>query len=296
MSEISLPSDISSKKYEVVSTFSGKTTITSLRPRYKGVISLIFNSDKEIIISARKNSASGTKIFQTSGTKMQASIPSVGEEIYFVMEVNKSFDQTNPHGLAWDGSYLWVCRYADKICKLTTNGTVQKSFAAQGDYSTGLTWDGSYLWQSAMTVNYTDMIYKLTTNGTVQKSFSTPYTWTSDLAWDGTYLWGVERYSDIIYKMTTNGTVQKSFATPASTCLGLSWEGGDLWLSSDEKNKIYKLTTNGTVQNSFSSPYTAPTGVVMDNNNYLWHGDAAKDRIYKLPVEINLKYKYIIIY
>ncbi|MCZ6779858.1 MAG: hypothetical protein O7F16_12960, partial [Acidobacteria bacterium] len=79
---------------------------------------------------------------------------------------------TNPRGLTWDGTNLWLAdSNTDLIYELTTTGTVLSSFATPSIEPTGLTWDGTNLWLSDTS---TDRNYELTTTGTVLSSFATP--------------------------------------------------------------------------------------------------------------------------
>lgn len=76
-------------------------------------------------------------------------------------EVVKSFASpgNRPHGLAFDGKYLWNCdNVADKIYRLDLDGNVVKSFASPGNLPAGLAFDGKYLWNSD---NGTYLIYQL---------------------------------------------------------------------------------------------------------------------------------------
>ena len=65
-----------------------------------------------------------------------------------------------PHGLAFDGTYLWnAAPHADKIYKIDpTDGSVLSSFPSPGSYPFGLAFDGTYLWVADLGE---EKIYKL---------------------------------------------------------------------------------------------------------------------------------------
>ena len=114
---------------------------------------------------------------------------------------------TNPRGLTWDGTNLWLAdSNTDLIYELTTTGTVLSSFATPSIEPTGLTWDGTNLWLSDTS---TDLNYQLTTTGTVLSSFATPHPDATGLTWDGVNLWQVED-SGTHYELTTAGTRGRS--------------------------------------------------------------------------------------
>lgn len=53
----------------------------------------------------------------------------------------------DPHGLTWDGDYLWhTDGINDKIYKINpSTGDIDDSFNSPGTYPRGLTWDGQNL-------------------------------------------------------------------------------------------------------------------------------------------------------
>jgi len=72
-----------------------------------------------------------------------------------------SFPGVEPHGLTWDGSYLYaIDNPTQTLYKLDTSGNTidTVSIAALGDDPEGLTWDGQYFW---ITENQNDMIYQI---------------------------------------------------------------------------------------------------------------------------------------
>lgn len=77
--------------------------------------------------------------------------------------------------------HLWLTEdYYNKVYRITTNGTVDKSFGTPHTDSTGLAWDGAYLWNAD---DDNAKVYKLTTNGTVLKSFDAPRWYPLGLTW-----------------------------------------------------------------------------------------------------------------
>ena len=98
---------------------------------------------------------------------------------------------TQPHGLAFDGEYLWCAGYDnDTIYKLDASGNIISAFDSPGSSPTGLTFDGNYLWSAD---DGSLRIYKIdTSTGEVIESFEAPGTDSTGLTFDGTYLWNVE--------------------------------------------------------------------------------------------------------
>ena len=146
---------------------------------------------------------------------------------------------SNPHGLAWDGTNLWLAdNGSDTIFELTTTGTVVSSFPTPGPNPRGLTWDGTNLWLSD---NNTDTVYELSTTGTIVSSFPSPGPNAQGMTWDGSNLWVTDEVADRIFQVTTTGTVLSSFATPGPRPRGLAWDGTNFWHADLTTVTIYEL-------------------------------------------------------
>ncbi|MCD4682833.1 MAG: T9SS type A sorting domain-containing protein [Bacteroidales bacterium] len=94
-----------------------------------------------------------------------------------------------PHGITWDGQYLWTNNFGPKtITKIDPeNGQVLHTIPAPGEKSIGLTWDGQHLWTDDFDE---DLLYKISPeDGSVIYTVASPHTNPRDLAWDGQYLW-----------------------------------------------------------------------------------------------------------
>jgi hypothetical protein len=132
--------------------------------------------------------------------------PLTGDSLRAFMLPDSASEDPNCMGLAWDGSYLWVSRYADsaRLYQIDT-ATGQPVF-----------------------------------------SFPPPTDRIVGIAWDGAYLWGVDAWSGWIYKMNPpDSSVADSLPWPLIYATGLEWVGPDIWnLSSGGgigTNRVYKL-------------------------------------------------------
>ena len=132
--------------------------------------------------------------------------PLTGDSLRAFMLPDSASEDPNCMGLAWDGAYLWVSRYADsaRLYQIDT-ATGQPVF-----------------------------------------SFPAPTEDIVGIAWDGAYLWGVDAWNGWIYKMNPpDSSVVDSFPWPLVHATGLEWVGPDIWnLSSGGgtgTNRVYKL-------------------------------------------------------
>ncbi len=132
-----------------------------------------------------------------------------------------------PHGMAWDGTYLWVGEESGQIWQMTTDGTVIRSIPSPNSNSSnprGLAYDGQYLWVGCQSIG---MIYKIDTlDGSILESYSAPSAnLQQGLTFDGQYLWSTGG-NNWIYKLDIGaiGIEEVSFsATSESSYIKLQW-------------------------------------------------------------------------
>lgn len=162
-----------------------------------------------------------------------------------------------PHGLAWDGTSLWLTDTLDgRVYQLTTTGAVVSSFTwllgdPQGPQ--GLAWDGTHLWNASAWQN---KVWELSTDGSQISVLNAPRPWSTGLTWDGSSLW-VSSWGDgtwgdgdeRIYNLATDGSIVSEFLLPATIWIprDLAYDGEYLWLASQYDRKIYQLSTSGDV-------------------------------------------------
>ncbi|MBN2620520.1 hypothetical protein JXB22_05445 [candidate division WOR-3 bacterium] len=124
-----------------------------------------------------------------------------------------------PHGLAWDGTHLWVGEESGRIHQMTLTGDTVRSIPSPVYYPydpRGLAFDGHYLWVGYQS---SGLIYKVdTANGAVLETFTAPgvvsgQRFQQGLACDGAYLWStVGGAVQMIYKIDIGLTGIKEHA------------------------------------------------------------------------------------
>ncbi len=191
---------------------------------------------------------------------------------------------TQPNGLAWDGSHLWMSSYManggiymlepsdGSVLKMCTPPTAQ-----YGGYG-GLAFDGTYLWQAD---SYGGGIYKLNTaDCSVVSTIPSPDMYLNDLAWDGNYLWVCGYTSGKLYKLEpSDGSIVAEFDIQGE---GLTYDGTYLWLS--QGSRILKINPlNGRVISSMQTPFSRPESLAWDGE-YLWVASFDEAMIYRIDV------------
>lgn len=112
------------------------------------------------------------------------------------------FKQYLPHGLAWDGAYLWISDFrTHKLIKINPNyGFGLDSIIAPGNNGNiGFSWFNGHLFLGDIN---TDSIYQINpVTKEVVNQWLCPYTNPRDMEFDGQYLWFVAYEERKIYKM-----------------------------------------------------------------------------------------------
>jgi hypothetical protein len=111
----------------------------------------------------------------------------------------------SPHGMAWDGTHLWVGIEGGRIYQMTNVCDTVRSIPSpyNDDFEPrGLAFDGEYLWVGNQALN---CIYRIDTiSGTVLDTYSAPGAangYQQGLTFDGQYLWSTCALHDWIYRI-----------------------------------------------------------------------------------------------
>lgn len=219
-------------------------------------------------------------------------------EIITSSAINSFFapPETQPSGLAYDGTYLWLSSYKKNggIYKLNPDdGSVSRKYmppVSQYDSYGGITYDGSHLWQVD---RYEGKLYKLNPSDcSIISSISGPDKSPSGLTWDGKYLWTYGYPSYKIYKINpSDGTIIATFDPPSGIeqNAGLAFDGTYMWISGGSylyelNGYIYKLNPSDcSVISAYEAPCSRPISLTWDGK-YLWCASFDSGKIYQLEV------------
>ena len=154
---------------------------------------------------------------------------------------------SNPWGLTYDGTYIWVSNYGNgTVVKFNpANGDIAGTYSSYGTGPKGITWDGAHIW----VVNSTsDTVVEINpSNGDEVASYTiTSNGW--DAAFDGTNVWVTSGGNDTI---TVINTVTSSHYTITDSGCGPGWEAFDgthMWVGCyDSKSVRGYNVSNGSL-------------------------------------------------
>ena len=211
---------------------------------------------------------------------------------------------TNPSGLAWDGTTLFmVDERTDILFSLNrTNGGATRIGAARRfgrvdeQEPKGLAWDGTTLW---MVGSHNARLYSLDrTTGVATAIENSGFGSVREfdptgLAWDGTTLWMVGRTNERLYKVdrtTGNATIvgpARLGLTDLQNLSGLAWDGEQLLMVGGSPNALFvidrtsgRATRIGEVDNFGDIGESTPKGLAWDGTDLFMTG-ASRDYLSK---------------
>ncbi|KPK83776.1 MAG: hypothetical protein AMS27_11915 [Bacteroides sp. SM23_62_1] len=206
-----------------------------------------------------------------------------------------SFTSTGsrPHGLAWDGEYLWMIDNGPNLYKYDTLGNEIKSISLGGTIDRDISWDGTGLWIGGASADGGAL--KIDGNGNRIDSMPVHYSDTSGIEWDGRYFWFGDYGSSYIEKHKKDGSFFLDWEAGDISAhpTGITYDGITLWIGGSggtSSNYIYKYSILGQLIYSFNLDdlgITAGSGSFTSlawDGRSLWYASDKAFEIYRLSV------------
>jgi glutamine cyclotransferase len=232
--------------------------------------------------------ASGHPVQAGQAPQPDVSQPSTAEPLPLLFECESPFEGN--HGLAWDGTYLWLVNWGLKTANRLDPSTCQvvHSIPLPGTYPTGLAWDGTHLWAAD---GNSEKIYRLDpSSGAIEVELDSPGSFPNGLGFGGADLIASDSASNInsdpdeLHRISVTGTLLLREPSPGEHPSGVTFDGEYVWHSDNIRDEIYKLDASDfSVIETYQAPGTYPNGLAWDGWN-LWVVDNGTDRIYQYQV------------
>lgn len=198
---------------------------------------------------------------------------------------------TNPRGLAWGGTNLWIVNKARTVYQVNTNGQVLSSFPISFDPS-GMAWDGTNFWIGDEAHSRQ---VKIGPQGNVLGTLNIWYWFDSGIAWDGTNFWAGDYNFAEMHKHDAAGNsllVWSCHQGGIEHPTGIVFDGANLWVGDPNEgfsNNVARFTMSGQLLNSFNTvnwgipPVTWPEFKTLAwDGRYLWYSADDLLTIYKV--------------
>ena len=176
--------------------------------------------------------------------------PSIGPPGYAPGSVINTVNVgTNPSGMAFDGTNIWVTNQGSDnvIVILAATGAIQNTFPVGppllgSSYGpSAIAFDGTHMW---ITNSNTNTVVRMALNGTIVKTCATG-SYPNAVAFDGTNIW-TANFGDNI----SPGTVTKLLASTGAILgtytvgiapAGVAFDGVNIWVPNEGSDSISKL-------------------------------------------------------
>ncbi len=186
---------------------------------------------------------------------------------------------SNPYGVAFDGSNIWVTHSIGGIVtKLrASDGAAVGNFGA-GASPYGVAFDGSNIWVA----NYgTNVVTKLrASDGATLGSFPAgtgPYS----VAFDGSSIWVPNFLSNNVTKLRASDGVNLGTYPVGNSPVGVAFDGSSIWVSNFQDNSVTKLRASDGANLGTFAVGASPEGVAFDGSN-IWVSNYQDNSVTKL--------------
>ena len=177
---------------------------------------------------------------------------------------------SNPHGVAFDGTNIWVADYTENnVTKLVASTGAKVGAYSVGLNPQGVAFDGTNIWvvnsQSSTVTKLVASTGAFVANyniGTPPYSL-TPY----GVVFDGTNIWVTESGSASVAKiLASTGDTVGTYAV-GNVPEGLTFDGTNIWVANNQDGTVTELqASTGNTVNTYTVG-TGPHGMTFDGTN-----------------------------
>jgi len=149
------------------------------------------------------------------------------------------FAWTNPAGMAFDGTNMWVIDHSDGFIYKVTPAGVATPYAITGS-PWDIAFDGTNMW----TANDDASVSKIAPSGT-ETNYPGLSGSATGIAFDGTDMWTSDRSSAGFSKIDPSGTIT-SFVGPGPQGSKIAFDGEFMWSAADQSDDLLRVAALGT--------------------------------------------------
>jgi YVTN family beta-propeller protein len=199
-----------------------------------------------------------------------------------------------PHGVAFDGSHIWVSNYNDtaanslsKIDPLTNTVVATTSLPGLANNADGMAFDGKYLWVGAEDGSdaYVHKINVLTNQVVASVALSTTFRFPQSVAFDGRYIWvthtGTFPSSSIVSQVDPNTNTVVAEIPVGVSPYGVAFDGEYIWVANLDSATLNKISPTTSSVVATTTGVLNANGVVFDGS-FIWVSSAFQSLVYKI--------------
>lgn len=192
---------------------------------------------------------------------------------------------SQPTGIAFDGSYIWVASQKDNtVSKIARDTGDVIASVAVGKQPQGMAFDGSSIWVANRGSNTVSKINPETNAVTATIAVGDKPV---GLIFDGTFLWSVEFAAGGVSKISVLADqVVGSVHLPAGA-MGAAFDGAHLWVASSGSDVVSKIDPSSALVVDTVNVGMRPSGVAFDGR-YVWIANAGSGTVSRLLPDSNV--------
>jgi len=189
---------------------------------------------------------------------------------------------TNPNGMAFDGTDLWVSNYgSDNVYKVSPSSSSVVGSSTVGSGPRGVVFDGTFIWVANYLSNTVTKIQP--SNGAVLGTFavgSGPYFMAVNTA--SQTIWVANRNSNTVTELNQSGGILNTIATQSQPQF-LAFDGTNMWVSCYSSKTVEEISPSGSILRSVNvSSFGQPTGLTWDSDDGLIWGVTHSRYLYSI--------------
>jgi YVTN family beta-propeller protein len=199
-----------------------------------------------------------------------------------------------PHGVAFDGSHIWVANYNDsaanslsKIDPLTNTVIATTTLPGSANNADGMAFDGTYLWVAAEdgSDGYLHKVNVITNQVDASVALSTTFRFPQSVTFDGTYIWvtqtGSFPSSSIVTQVNPNTNTIVAEIPVGVSPYGVAFDGEYIWVANLDSATVNKISPTTSSVVATTTGVLNANGVVFDGS-FIWVSSAFSDLVYKI--------------
>jgi YVTN family beta-propeller protein len=185
---------------------------------------------------------------------------------------------TDPDGIAFDGSDIWVSNYnASTVTKLAAaTGAVLGTYNV-GSGPSAVAFDGANIWVTNLFGNSVTKLAAAT--GALVGTYNVG-TAPNGIAFDGTNMWVTNKNSNnVTVLLASNGTAVGTYNT-GNRPQGIAFDGANMWVANENDGTVSKLSSTGALLATITVG-SGPFGAAFDGTN-IWVANYYSNNVTKL--------------
>lgn len=186
---------------------------------------------------------------------------------------------TNPQGICYDGTNIWVTNYGTgNVTKITASTSVFAATVTAGTSPYGACFDGTNVWVANFGGN---TVTKITASTNAIAATVAVGTGPWGICFDGTYVWVTNKTAGNIYKINASTNAVSASVTTGTSPYGTCFDGTNVWVTNYGSNTVMKINASTNTIATVINTGSGPAGICFDGT-CVWVANRDSNTISKI--------------